>query len=120
MQYIAVVRRRTLAAVSGHMSVKDMISEIADLFKLELSEETDYSDMSVQEAIHALIDQINETKLSEVYCGTVHSVKGLEFDNVIISGIKGKHFKLNSEDNLNVYYVAITRAKEHLVVMLNS
>ena len=120
LQYIAAVRRRTLAAVSGQMSVKDMISEIADLFKIELSEETDYSDMSVQEAIHALIDQINETKLSEVYCGTVHSVKGLEFDNVIISGVKGKHFKLNSEDNLNVYYVAITRAKEHLVVMLNS
>lgn len=120
LQYIAVVRKRTLAAVSGQMSVKDMISEIADLFKIELSEETNYSDMSVKEAIHALIDQINETKLSEVYCGTVHSVKGLEFDNVIISGVKGKHFKLNSEDNLNVYYVAITRAKEHLVVMLNS
>lgn len=120
LRYIAVVRKRTLAAVSGQMSVKDMISEIAELFKIELSEETDYSDMSVQEAIHALIDQINETKLSEVYCGTVHSVKGLEFDNVIISGVKGKHFKLNSEDNLNVYYVAITRAKEHLVVMLNS
>lgn len=119
LQYIAVVRKRTLAAVSNQMSVKDMISEIAEIFQLEVSA-ADYSDMTVQEAIHALINQINETKLSEVYCGTVHSVKGLEFDNVIISGVKGKHFKLNSEDNLNVYYVAITRAKEHLVVMLNS
>lgn len=120
LRYIAVVRKRALAVLSNQMSVKDMISEISELFKLDLSSEVDYSNLTVKEAIEALIAQINETNLSEVYCGTVHSVKGLEFDDVIISGVKGKHFKLNSEDNLNVYYVAITRAKEHLVVMLNS
>lgn len=120
LQCIAIVRKRTLAAAYNQLPVKDMILEIADVFGIELSHEIDYSDMTVQEAINALIDQITEITLSEVYCGTVHSVKGLEFDNVIISGVKGKHFKLNSEDNLNVYYVAITRAKEHLVVMLNS
>lgn len=120
LRYIAVVRKRALAVLSNQMSVEDMISEISELFKLDLSSEVDYSNLTVKEAIEALIAQINETNLSEVYCGTVHSVKGLEFDDVIISGVKGKHFKLNSEDNLNVYYVAITRAKEHLVVMLNS
>ena len=50
------------------------------------------------------------------YVGTVHSVKGLEFNSVIVLGVGGKSFRLNSEDNLNVYYVAITRAKDTLTV----
>lgn len=53
---------------------------------------------------------------SDIYVGTVHSVKGLEFDNVYVFGVDGPTFRLNNEDNLNVYYVAITRAKKHLVV----
>ena len=53
---------------------------------------------------------------SEVYVGTIHSVKGLEYDTVYIMGVDGYHFKLNTEENKNVYYVAITRAKDNLVI----
>ena len=53
---------------------------------------------------------------STCYVGTIHSVKGLEFDNVIVLDVGGRSFRLKDEDNLNVYYVAITRAKNHLTV----
>ena len=56
---------------------------------------------------------------SDIYIGTVHSVKGLEFDNVYVFGVNGSTFKLNNEENKNIYYVAITRAKKHLVVFKN-
>ena len=53
---------------------------------------------------------------STCYVGTIHSVKGLEFDSVIVLDVGGRSFRLKDEDNLNVYYVAITRAKNHLTV----
>ena len=56
---------------------------------------------------------------TDIYIGTVHSVKGLEFDNVYVFGVDGSTFKLNNEENNNIYYVAITRAKKHLVVFKN-
>ena len=51
-----------------------------------------------------------------LYVGTVHSVKGLEFDSVFVFNVGSRSFKLNCEDNWNVYYVAITRAKNHLTI----
>lgn len=58
----------------------------------------------------------SEVPGADVYIGTVHSVKGLEYDNVYVLGVNGDTFKLIDEQNRNLYYVAITRAKKHLVV----
>lgn len=69
------------------------------------------------------VDHILEVYLGEteepgtdIYIGTIHSVKGLEFDNVYVVGVNDITFRLTDEENLNLYYVAITRAKKHLVV----
>lgn len=53
---------------------------------------------------------------TDLYVGTVHSVKGLEYDNVFLLGVDGKSFRLTNEENRNLYYVGITRAKTHLYV----
>ena len=53
-----------------------------------------------------------------MYVGTIHSVKGLEFGHVIVVGAYDKNFKIDSEENKNVYYVAVTRAKNHLTVFM--
>ena len=53
---------------------------------------------------------------SSVHIGTIHSAKGLEWDSVYILGVNSKSFRLDCEDNLNLYYVAITRAKCKLTV----
>lgn len=74
---------------------------------------------TMKDAVNHIIDRYEgdeEDPGTDVYIGTVHSVKGLEFDNVYVLGVGGETFKLFDEQNKNLYYVAITRAKKHLVV----
>ena len=63
-----------------------------------------------------LTNYLNDVTSNDVYIGTIHSSKGLEYDNVFIVNVNGKSFKLDSEDQKNCYYVAITRAKKNLYV----
>ena len=58
---------------------------------------------------------------NNIYVGTIHSVKGLEFDSVYVYGINSKYFNIYSnEENMNLYYVACTRAKTHLTIVKES
>lgn len=59
---------------------------------------------------------ISEIKSSELYVGTIHSVKGLEYDNVFVMNVGSYNFKLTSEEMKNLFYVAVTRAKNRLFV----
>lgn len=45
---------------------------------------------------------------------TLHTSKGLEFDQVILLA---KDFSLNSQENRNLHYVGITRAKEKMIII---
>jgi DNA helicase-2/ATP-dependent DNA helicase PcrA len=54
---------------------------------------------------------------TNLYVGTIHSSKGLEYDNVCLYGVGGPSFQLTNEENCNVYYVGITRAKNVLYVL---
>lgn len=57
------------------------------------------------------------SKETGVYVGTVHSVKGLEYDCVHLIGVNDKSFPVyRDEEQQNVYYVGCTRAKEKLVI----
>lgn len=100
-------------------SIHSMLEEIVNILDLNIVIDSNvrYTDGVV--AVLELIAAINDSTISEVYCGTVHSVKGLEFEDVIIVGVEGQHFRLTNEDNKNVFYVAITRAKEKLTVIYN-
>lgn len=53
---------------------------------------------------------------SEVYVGTIHSVKGLEFDNVFVLNVNTPIFALKTNEMINLFYVACTRAKNYLKV----
>ena len=53
---------------------------------------------------------------ADIYVGTIHSAKGLEYDNVILVGVGGSRFALNTDEQLNCYYVGITRAKKWLKI----
>lgn len=52
----------------------------------------------------------------EVYVGTIHSVKGLEYDYVYVLNVGGHSFHVGQSDYKNVLYVAATRAKRGLEV----
>lgn len=75
---------------------------------------------SPEELFNMLNILINAKQLSvsnnELYVGTIHSVKGLEFDHVYVVDVNSVNFKLDTEENKNLYYVAITRARESLQV----
>lgn len=66
--------------------------------------------------ISALVEAVETFQESSLYVGTIHSVKGLEYDTVFVIGVNQGVWLLNCEDNLNLYYVAITRAKNKLYV----
>lgn len=68
------------------------------------------------ELIEYLKEYIQKDSESDIYIGTIHSVKGLEFDNVFLVGVDGHSFPLMNEDNCNLFYVGITRARDYLKV----
>lgn len=85
-----------------------------------------YSDMptAVENTINSIIqtaitilEQMSQTN-STIYLGTIHSVKGLEYDNVILTGVYDNSFRIKNEEMNNLYYVACTRAKKHLIVYI--
>lgn len=63
-----------------------------------------------------IFEILNKKVSHKYYIGTIHSVKGLEFDEVILLGVNDSHFMLINEDNWNVFYVGVTRAKKKLEV----
>lgn len=60
---------------------------------------------------------VTQKKDSELYVGTIHSSKGLEYNNVVLLGVDGPSFRLSNEENKNLYYVGITRARTNLMVI---
>lgn len=72
---------------------------------------------TIEELIKYILDLIDELDIdTNIYVGTIHSVKGLEYDIVHVIGVDGDSFKLNCEDMYNLFYVACTRAKEQLYI----
>ena len=57
----------------------------------------------------------DEDNMSRIVLSTTHKAKGLERDNVFV--LRGTYGKLDSEEAENLFYVAVTRAREtlHLV-----
>jgi len=102
-----------------HRSVFDRCRDILSVIEcdyIELDENRCVDMKSAIQYIHELFTSKDDKPGTDIYVGTIHSVKGLEFDNVYVVGVKGPNFQLKNEENLNLYYVAITRAKNHLVV----
>lgn len=64
-------------------------------------------------------------KMERIVLGTMHSVKGMEFDSVLLVNLceemipHGKSIK-DLEGERRLFYVAITRAKDHLYLMVPS
>lgn len=98
----------------------DVFTKILSIYKyLGMNEDDCFEaseDFNNSEILTYVLRRFNESKESNIYVGTVHSVKGLEYDNVMLLGVNDKCWKLDNEDNLNLYYVGITRAKKKLFI----
>ncbi len=62
-----------------------------------------------EQAIASLFD--SSTEVEDLHIGTVHSVKGREFDFVIIHGVGDDAWDHQKEEHRRLLYVAITRAR---------
>lgn len=91
--------------------------DIASELRLPVDLDIDTIVNTAPQFIDNIITALQEYKSNELYIGTIHSVKGLEYDNVVLLNVDTKVFPLQCEDMLNLYYVGITRAKKHLVVL---
>lgn len=103
-------------------NVKEFASTIAQ-YELE-NPEPSLSDFLEQIALVSDIDSMNESD-DKVVLMTVHSAKGLEFNNVFLIGMEEGIFPGNQsiysgpeeiEEERRLAYVAITRAKKNLTI----
>ena len=94
-----------------------MAEKILRIFKCNSAPCRDITDdIDSSSLIDVILETIKRKEDSEVYVGTIHSAKGLEYNNVFLLNVGGYYFRLTNEDNLNLYYVGITRARDNLVI----
>ena len=106
---MSLIPRSTLAALSPSYQqgrrLDEVIDQALDAFEQEVSNCGDVTlalkRLSGKEAVRFL---------------TIHKCKGLEFDKVIILGVEEQMFWGDESDALSAYFVAVSRAKTHLVL----
>ena len=89
----------------------------------EIQDSDNFGDMRLLYEIGELHRKLDSPKMlleEGLYVGTIHSVKGLEFDEVYVYNVNEKTFKIKDEESKNILYVACTRPKELLTVITNS
>lgn len=108
-KFLSLISRPTLVTLSPSYQqgqrLDEVIDQALDAFEQELSNCGDavlaLKRLSGKEAVRFL---------------TIHKCKGLEFDKVIILGVENEMFWGDQSDALAAYFVAISRAKTHLVL----
>lgn len=105
-------------------NVKELIGTIKIFFSSNLS--ATFEDFVTNAALQASSDEVNDGDYVSLM--TVHTAKGLEFDNVFIYGFNEGVFPSsraledspkNEEEERRLAYVAITRAKKKLYITCN-
>lgn len=96
--------------------VANKIKEVSSLLKIK-GMPVPEKELFGMDFLNYVKEHAEEIKSSELYVGTIHSVKGLEYDNVFVMNVNSYSFKINKNEEMsNLYYVAITRAKNRLFV----
>lgn len=112
--------RTAIAGAKYGKSSQEIIDEIRGILhirrRIDLKSLHVRNDMSAEDIQMTMLLNLDIEQPGSVYVGTIHSSKGLEYETVIVLGAGTKSFQLSYEDNKNLYYVAISRAKTNLYV----
>ena len=101
--------------LSKDIPIVSRFMELIDYWKLTVPRDIVFSIEDIVDGIDKLIESIEVAKTEGIYVGTIHSVKGLEYDIVHVIGANGKSFPIyKDEDQRACFYVACTRAKSEL------
>lgn len=107
--FLKFVTRPSLNALSPSYQqgdrLNDVIKAAAGAFKRELMFDGDPI---------AALDRLSEEDSIRIL--TVHKCKGLEFEKVVVLGVESQFFWGNDNDVKSEFFVAISRAKEELVL----
>lgn len=97
------------------MPIFGRMIELANFLKIQFDMEELGKHDDMVSAIDYLIECLDITNTTGIYVGTIHSVKGLEYDIVHVVGVDGRSFPIyKDEDQRACFYVACTRAKKEL------
>lgn len=113
-EYVSLVKQLQDISVTTK-PISEKLAEIADVFKLSSIEVPD-ADYFGEDFLNYLKSQISKKLSTNLYVGTIHSSKGLEYDNVFVMNVGSYSFRLETEEMKNLFYVAITRARNRLFV----
>ena len=95
----------------------------------ELIQDYSHDDSGVIEFLDGLIEMERKEKDNDkIILTTIHSAKGLEWKHVYLAGCnemilpsyRGKLNKIKKDDELRLFYVAVSRAKDFLTIMYSS
>lgn len=107
--FLKFVTRPSLIALSPAYQqgsrLDDVIEEATSAFQRELEIDGDPI---------AALDRLSEEDAIRIL--TVHKCKGLEFEKVIVLGVESQFFRGNDADVKAEFFVAISRAKDELVL----
>lgn len=123
---------RTPEGISRLENVQELINGIQDYVdEKKLEDENAFilmSDYLENVALLSNLDTVKDGEESKVNLMTIHSAKGLEFDNVYIAGVEENLFpgkmstfsRADIEEERRLFYVAMTRARIKLVITHSS
>ena len=118
------MRRLVREIVSADCTPPDTAKAAADMIGIEVTQDADRLDLDALDFVRwyqarDLQDQLpgDQHEAPDVVLMTVHASKGTEYDNVAVSAslmpLKGQ----DPEEERNIFYVAVTRAKRMLAVV---
>ncbi len=114
MDYVIQIRR---IIKDTTLTIDSRINSILDMLYIDSKYMEDTNTIQcANDLIAYCLGKLHSIEDSKLYVGTAHSVKGLEYNNVYVIGPGGFSWKLKDEQNKNLYYVAITRAKSRLFI----
>ncbi|MDR2138640.1 MAG: exodeoxyribonuclease V subunit gamma [Tannerella sp.] len=125
----AFFQERTVESISRQENLQELLNAIAEFCatrREETGEEMSLTDFLTE--VSLITDQDtdrNDRDTDKVTLMTVHAAKGLEFDNVFITGMEENLFpSAMAKDSLHaveeerrLFYVAITRARKHCTIL---
>lgn len=113
---ISAVNEVLYANKSTETKWEDILSVLLDNISSEMVCPVMAEYASPETIVTAMISLLEEEQAHNLYIGTIHSSKGLEYDTVMLVNVGGYRFKVDSEENKNLLYVGITRAKTNLFI----
>lgn len=111
---------RSALQSNNHKSdfINDQAKQLLRILKIRDNSSSKYDFESIKDVVKYVDELISKATESDNYVGTIHSSKGLEYDNVILVNVDGYTFNLKDEDNKYCFYVGITRARNRLKVYM--